>query len=376
MGETGQTTLSLSGDVMLGRGIDQILPHPCDPTLHERYMKSALGYVELAERINGPIKRPVDFKYIWGDALAAVANQRPDVWLINLETAVTTSDEWTPKGINYRMNPLNINAMTSAGIDCCGLANNHVLDWGKAGLLETLETLGRAGIRFAGAGRNHEEAEKPAIIEVPNGRLLVFAGGLASSGIPANWSATKSQPGINLLREDIDLAISEFGDRVAACKTRGDVAVASLHWGVNWGYEVPREQSSFARGLIEHAGVDVVFGHSSHHPKAIEVHQGKLILYGCGDFINDYEGIGGHQSFRGDLVLLYFVTLNQADGTVTELRITPFHLCKFRLNQPPRHDVIWVSNMLNRQSQEYGAQFEIDAGKTIMLAKTAADIRQ
>ena len=80
--------LFLCGDVMTGRGIDQVLPHPSDPLLHEGYASSALRYVELAERANGPIPRPVDFAYVWGDALTELERRRPDVRIVNLETAV------------------------------------------------------------------------------------------------------------------------------------------------------------------------------------------------------------------------------------------------------------------------------------------------
>src|SRR4030065_1052838 len=121
-------TLFLCGDVMTGRGIDQVLPHPGDPALHEGYATSALDYVALAERANGPISRPVEFAYIWGDALAEWARIAPDLRIVNLETAVTTRDAWQRgKGIHYRMHPANTPCLTAARIDCCGLANNHVL---------------------------------------------------------------------------------------------------------------------------------------------------------------------------------------------------------------------------------------------------------
>ena len=95
-------TLFLCGDVMTGRGIDQVLPHPNDPGLHEPYVRSALRYVELAEARNGPIEKPVGFPYIWGDTLGEFKRVSPDLRIINLETAVTSSDDRAPKGINYR----------------------------------------------------------------------------------------------------------------------------------------------------------------------------------------------------------------------------------------------------------------------------------
>jgi poly-gamma-glutamate synthesis protein (capsule biosynthesis protein) len=139
--------LLLCGDVMTGRGIDQVMPHPSPPGLAEPYVTSALDYVLLAERTNGAIPRPVEFAHPWGDALAELRHRRPDVRIINLETSITTSEDLAPKGINYRMNPANIPCLTAAGVDCCVLANNHVLDWGPRGLLETLETLDQVGIK-------------------------------------------------------------------------------------------------------------------------------------------------------------------------------------------------------------------------------------
>jgi poly-gamma-glutamate synthesis protein (capsule biosynthesis protein) len=367
MPESGPTTLCLSGDVMLGRGIDQVLPHPCDPTLHEHYVKSALGYVELAERANGPIGKPAPFDYIWGDALAERETRRPHAWVINLETAITTAEHWEPKGINYRMNPRNIPVLTSAGVDCCTLANNHVLDWGQEGLLETLKTLDKAGIKRTGAGYDGEEAAEPAVIEVPNGRVLVFAYGAASSGIPASWGATNIRPGLNFL-DDLSLQTAEkIASQVAAHKQENDVVVASIHWGPNWGYDVPGKQRAFARELVEHGGVDVIFGHSSHHPKGIEIHEGKLILHGCGDFINDYEGITGYESYRGDLALMYFPTVRQRDGRLAGLHIVPLQIRRFRLHHASPDDAAWLRTMLDRESREHAGRFEIDASNTLQL---------
>ncbi|MDN5881863.1 MAG: CapA family protein, partial [Nitrosospira sp.] len=195
-------TLFLCGDVMTGRGIDQVLPYPGNPTLFEGYMKSASGYVELAEEANGPIPQPVDFRYIWGDALAELERMKPAVRIINLETAITRSDDAEDKAVNYRMHPDNIPCITAANIDCCALANNHVLDWGYAGLAETLKTLKTAGIKTAGAGRNIQEARAPAVMALPGkGRVLVFSFGSETSGIPWSWAAWADKPGVNLLQD-------------------------------------------------------------------------------------------------------------------------------------------------------------------------------
>ncbi|UCF20999.1 MAG: CapA family protein, partial [Gemmatimonadota bacterium] len=216
-------TLFLAGDVMTGRGIDQVLPHFGDPSLFEPYVRTATEYVELAERKSGPIPRPVDFTYIWGDALEELERVAPAARIVNLETSVTTSDDrWPRKQIHYRMHPANVPCLTAAGIDCCALANNHVLDWGSAGLLETLDTLQAAGIQTAGAGRDLEEAMRPAVLEAGiDQRVLVFGFGAASSGIPAAWAAGESRPGVNFLPDVSRRSLERVAESVHAVKRRG-----------------------------------------------------------------------------------------------------------------------------------------------------------
>jgi poly-gamma-glutamate synthesis protein (capsule biosynthesis protein) len=189
--------LFLAGDVMTGRAIDQILPYPGNPQLFEPDLRSALDYVALAGHANGRIPRPVSFDYIWGDALDELFLRKPDIRIANLETAVTVEQSFERKSINYRMHPHNVAALTAAGLDCCVLANNHVLDWGERGLLDTLIALRRAGIQTAGAGRDLAEASQPAILKTGrSSRILVFSFGLESSGIPPHWAAGDYLPGV------------------------------------------------------------------------------------------------------------------------------------------------------------------------------------
>lgn len=184
-------TLFLCGDVMTGRGIDQVLLHPSNPILHEPYVESACEYVDMAEKVNGLIPKPVTFSYVWGDAISELAQVAPAARIVNLETSITTSEDYDPKEINYRMHPANTPCLTAAQIDCCGLANNHVMDWGTAGLIDTLAVLKSAGIKTAGAGRNLAEALEPAVIQCGGSRVLMFAFGMPDSGVPRQWAATE-----------------------------------------------------------------------------------------------------------------------------------------------------------------------------------------
>lgn len=355
---------------MTGRGLDQVLPHPNDPAIHERHMRSAGGYVDIAEEAHGEIPKPVEFDYIWGEALAEFERVNPDVKLINLETAVTASEAyWKGKGIHYRMHPDNMACITVAGIDGCTLANNHVLDWGYPGLVETLETLKNAGIKIVGAGATQEQAQAPAKFEVEGkGRVIVFGFGSPTSGIPSNWGATKDKPGVNLLEELSKEGVQEIRALVEDVKRSRDTVIVSIHWGGNWGYEIPLSQRRFAYGLIDEAGVDVIHGHSSHHVKGIEVHNQRLILYGCGDFINDYEGIGGYEQFRDDLSLMYFPKLEVGSGRLVDLEMVPTRLRRFRIQLAPEKDAQWLTEVLNREGERLGTRFRMDEGTRLRLA--------
>lgn len=359
----------ICGDVMTGRGIDQVLPHPSDPVIYESYMQSAIGYVELAEMVNGPIQKPVDFSYIWGDSLEELERVAPDLRIINLETSVTKSDEyWKGKGINYRMHPENIGCLTIAKIDYCSLANNHVLDWGYAGLTETLETLRKANIHSAGAGEILQEAEKPVVMEVEGkGRVIVFSFGLETSGIPISWAASEDKPGVNLLKNLSDETVWEIKEKIGQVEKQGDIVIASIHWGSNWGYEIPPEQKDFAYRLIDIAGVDLVHGHSSHHVKGIEVYKEKPIIYGSGDFINDYEGIGGYEGFRSDLTLMYFVSMDPSTGKLVHMHMTPMQIKNFKANRASRADALWLRDVINREGKKFGTRAEINQDNTLTL---------
>lgn len=368
-GSSNMITLFVCGDVMTGRGIDQVLPHPSHPVLYEPYVRTATRYVELAERVNGPIPNPVSFAYPWGEALEALEQVNPDLRIINLETSVTTSNEhWPGKGIHYRMHPKNVACLIEADIDCCALANNHVLDWGYRGLSETLETLRHVNISTAGAGQDIKEAQTPAVLEVEGkGRVIVFSYGLQSSGIPHSWTAAKGKPGVCLLKSLSDRTIRQIKEQVEAIKQQGDIVVVSIHWGGNWGYQIPAEQRELAHRLIDHADVDLVHGHSSHHVKGIAVHKDRPIIYGCGDFLNDYEGISGYENFRADLALMYLVSMDPSTGKLIRLDMIPMQIRRFRMNRVSRADALWLRDVLNREGKQLGTRVAIDQDNTLTL---------
>ncbi|MFC9161545.1 CapA family protein [Streptomyces fungicidicus] len=360
----GTVTLFLCGDVMLGRGVDQILPHPGDPALREESVRDARGYVELAEAVNGPIPRPVPFPWPWGRALEVLEEAAPDVRIVNLETSVTRSGAFAPgKAVHYRMCPANVPALTAARPDVCVLANNHVLDFGRPGLRETLEVLAGAGLGTAGAGRDDGAAYAPAVVPVAGGRVLVFALGMMSSGIPPGWAATEERSGVAFLAEPSPAAAEAVVRRIRRTKRPGDVVVVSVHWGSNWGHHVPRGQIDFAHALVD-GGADVVHGHSSHHPRPVEMYRGRPVLYGCGDFVDDYEGITGYEEYRDELRLACLLSVGADTGRTAALRMVPLRARRMRLEAAAPEEREWLRETLDRVSD---ADIALDAAGTLTV---------
>ncbi len=246
--------VALVGDVMLGRLVNDVLRH--EPP-----------------------------EYVWGDTLPAL--QAMDLRICNLECVLSDQGEpWraTPKVFRFRSDAKNIAALRAAGITAVAIANNHTLDFGYDALANMLTLLDTAGIQHAGAGRTLDEASRPATIQDADGTI----GMLAFTDNQPEWEATRDRPGV--LYVPIDLADSRAKrllELVSQTKRQVDFHVVSAHWGPNWGYVPPPEHAPFAHALID-AGADLVFGHSGHVVRGIEIYQQRPILYCAGNFIDDY----------------------------------------------------------------------------------------
>lgn len=359
--------LFVCGDIMLARGIDQILAAPCDPRLHEPHLDDARDYIAIAEARSGPIPRAVGPAYPWGDALRILDEAQPDARIVNLETSITRRGEpERDKGIHYRVSPSNAACLATARIDVCTLANNHVLDWGPDGLVDTLETLDGLGIRRSGAGRDRDEAVRPAVVELADGRrVVVFAVGCADAGVPPWWAAGEQRPGVHTL---VDLGEEErrrLRHAIEPWRRPRTIVVLSIHWGPNWGFALDPAHQRFAHHMIDEAGVDLVHGHSSHHVKGIEVHRDRPILYGCGDLLTDYEGITGHEAYRGDLGLMYFVSFHEHGG-LAKLEMVPTRMHRFRITAASEQDLCWLATAITRASESLGTSVAI-AGQRLSL---------
>lgn len=356
----------LTGDVMIGRGIDQILPFSCNPRIYEPNVNDAREYVKLAEIKNGPIPKIINFEYIWGNALKWAKKEKLDLNLINLETALTKNERfWTNKEVHYRCHPKNVEALKIFKVNCCNLANNHILDWCYEGLFETTKVLSENGIKFSGTGRNLKEALNPLIVNFSdNGKVIVMGVGSVSSGILPEWAVTKKRPGILVLEsfKNFERTLNKI---LKKCKQEEDIAILSIHWGENWGFQIHEWQRKLAHKLIESSGIDLIHGHSSHHFKGFEIYKDKLILYGCGDFINDYEGIPEFLNFRDDLTLMYLPELD-FDGNLVRMRLIPFKIEKMRLRETSKEEFKVVKEILTREEEKFGIDIK-EKGNLFLL---------
>jgi poly-gamma-glutamate synthesis protein (capsule biosynthesis protein) len=221
----------------------------------------------------------------WGDTLPLFA--AADVRICNLECSLTMERDPASlpfKEFRFRSDPFNVAALRLAGIDAVSIANNHVADFGDAGLMDTVMTLDRADIAHSGAGASLELASAAAMVRSRAGSVAV----LACTDNEPGWEAGHDRPGVRYLPIDPrDRRAVALIDDVRRLRSHVDVVVVSLHWGPNWDGSPPPEHISFARTIID-AGADIVFGHSPHIVRGIEVYRRRVIIYSAGDFVDDY----------------------------------------------------------------------------------------
>lgn len=249
-------------------------------------MKIALmGDVMLGRIVNEMLRKERP-EYPWGDVLSLVKGA--DLRVCNLECVLSdrgTPWSLTPKAFHFCSDEKNVESLKAAGIDLVSLANNHVLDYQEEALFRMLALLDREHIVHAGAGKTQKEAIRPALLNVRGAKV----GFLAATDNEEEWEAGEQTPGIFYVpiekgTRQSDLLFHE----VRQMREKVELLIVSLHWGPNWGRIPPSEQTPFAHALIEE-GVDIVFGHSGHVFRGIELYRGRPILYCAGDFIDDYR---------------------------------------------------------------------------------------
>ncbi|MER3456227.1 MAG: capsular biosynthesis protein [candidate division GAL15 bacterium] len=241
-----------------------------------------LGDVMLGRLVNRALQtRPPS--YPWGNVLPIF--RTTDGAVCNLECVL--SDRGSPqpgKLFTFRSDARNVRVLQAAGVRAVSLANNHVLDFGDEALRECLAVLEAAGIAHAGAGRDAEEAQRPARWNCKDTEV----GLVAFTDNEPDWEATATRPGVFYAPVDPeDPRFQQVLQHTRHLKTQVDVVVVSAHWGPNWGRRPLPEHRTAAR-LLAQAGAHVVWGHSPHIVRGVEFVDGCVVLYSCGDFVDDY----------------------------------------------------------------------------------------
>jgi poly-gamma-glutamate capsule biosynthesis protein CapA/YwtB (metallophosphatase superfamily) len=313
--------IALTGDVMLGRLVDQ--------------------YV-IQNRSIGPEK-------IWSDVLPVLLNA--DRRLINLECVVSNQGrEWRPdsKAFHFRAHHRAIDFLRAAKIDGVTLANNHVLDYGTDALLECLILLDRAGIKRTGAGASLAEALTPVILDLPQGRLGV----VSLTDNEPGWEAGEKKPGTHYIAYDAKGLIEPYRSRLAQVlkqvRRQADLVIVSAHVGPNWG-PPSVAMRALAYQVIDF-GADLYWGHSNHTPQGIELYKGKAILYSTGDFIDDYAVDSVE---RNDLSFLFILELER--GRIVRIVLHPVCIEDLYVRLAKDREIAFLQRTMQTKCNAFGS---------------------
>ena len=304
----------------------------------------------------------VESEYVWGDLLKEQKLREADLRVINLETSVTTSnDPMEGKPVLYKMHPQNLSILKEAKIDFVTMANNHTFDWSEKGLNDTISSLDKNRVAYAGIAKETRDIFLPKILQVNEKKVHIYCLGDVSSGMSLDWIPSKNKAGVAVVnvKKDSD----KICEIIKQNSEGADLVIVSIHFGPNWGFQVSESHANFAHKIIDEAKVSIVHGHSSHHFKPIEIYKQKLILYGCGDLINDYEVIdnGYEEKYLSRFSLAYFPEIDLHNGNLKGLEITVYRMKNLRLEKVEKFNNI--VNKLNEIGKSYNSKFIKKGGK-------------
>ena len=278
-----------------------------------------------------------------------------DAVVANLEAPITTSDrKWpVPKKYVYKVHPDAVSEIKRAGIDAVTLANNHIHDYGRRGVEDTLKHLDRAGILRAGAGLSEADARRGLVLDTPGGRVGI----LPYMQSKLKWSARdlsfaldtpfRSWAGAaRLSRENLASDLSRL-------RSFADVVVVVPHWGEN--YEtVDRNQTALGRMCID-LGADAVIGHHPHWYQPVELYRDKPLVYSLGNYA---FGTRGRRIMRYGMG----VALEVENKKVVGLEIIPLEtqnrIVKYRPRVPTGKRLNRFFKDLIKKSEKLGASIE------------------
>jgi poly-gamma-glutamate capsule biosynthesis protein CapA/YwtB (metallophosphatase superfamily) len=269
-----------------------------------------------------------------------------DLFVLNLECCIAEGGTPWPdlrKPFFFRAPPAATEVLRRLGVDCVTLANNHALDFGPEALLDTLEHLSSAGIASVGAGRDVEEARRPAILEADGFRLAV----LGCSDHPPEFAAAADSPGIAYGLDWVQTAIAGLD---------ADAVLVTPHWGPNM-VAAPVPQVRRAAAALRAAGATLIAGHSAHVFHGIE----PRILYDLGDFLDDYAV---DSKLRNDLGLLFLVTIDRDGPRALEAVPLKLEFCHTRLADGD--DARWIRQRFRTACAAFDVDVAEEEGRLVV----------
>lgn len=309
-----------------------------------------LGDVMLGRLVSEELawKEP---RSLWGDTLPVLNGV--DAVFANLECAVTSHKEtWerTPKVFHFGAIPKAIDVLTSGNVRCVSLANNHILDFEVAGLIDTLDRLDHAGIAHSGAGQNRAAAKEAAWVTLENGLKIAFLG-LTDNERP--FAAGGDEPGVYWCSDSPDDPQAPTDETFAALRAEGaDLIILSAHMGPNMVIRPSPALRRFGQRMLE-AGADLFHGHSAHIFQGVEPLKGGLILHDCGDFLDDYAV---DPDLHNDWSFIFIVDIDGDGCRRLELLPVELSLAEVNLAKGRMKEAI-CARMLER-NRDFGAALE------------------
>lgn len=255
------------------------------------------------------------------------------------------------------MHPRNASALRPAKIDYASLANNHTLDFCNEGLFETMKTLKYEGVQFGGVGEDAQEACAPTVLSLSGEEgaehdIEIFS----ASDHPKEWSTV---PGFHLI--DYSQQTRDHLKQILTVPRPDHIKlhIFSVHWGPNYSWQAADEVRSLAHYLIDECEVDIIHGRSSHHVQGAELYKGKLIIYGCGDFIDDYATI---KEYRNDLSALWQETVQENEDGHLQLawmRVFPTRIKRYQVQLLDKsdQDYKWACTCISKLSERFDTKF-------------------
>lgn len=310
---------------------------------HKSVIVGLTGDVMLGRLVNQSITAHAP-SYPWGDVLPIL--KKNDFNIINLETTITKSEKRVFKVFNFKLDPDNIQSLVDANISLVNLANNHSFDFNEEGFIETTQLLESKKIKHVGAGQDINQARNLEILE-KNG---IKIGVIGYTDNEPEWAATSEKAGINYIRIG---QIEQVEHDIKSIRNQVDILIISIHWGPN---KVERPEPNlvdFAHKIID-CGADLIHGHSAHIFQGIEIYNGKPIIYGSGDFIDDYMI---YPDLHNDHSFL-FKTFITKDG-IQKIELIPVCISEMQVNLAKDDLAQKILNHMKKLSAEFGTKLEI-----------------